>query len=167
MVMEGGPSDRIMVTKSMAVRLAAVIDFRPTCVSYFHARSAAKCRDLLMMNTNLTPKTILGYTAAAAFLFASVGCDVKKTESGAMPDVKVEGGKLPKYDVDTADVSVKQKETEVTVPKITSEKKQISVPDVDITMPSEKKATPAAAPVAPPPPAAPAPPAPATPAPPQ
>jgi hypothetical protein len=98
---------------------------------------------------------ILKYAAGAALLITSIGCDVKKTEDGEAPKVQVEGGKLPKYDVDTADVTVKPKETEVTVPKITTEKKAVTVPDVDITMPSEKRAT--APPV---PPATPVPPKP-------
>jgi hypothetical protein len=121
------------------------------------------------MNTHSTPKTFLSYAAAAALLIPSIGCDVKKTQDGEAPQVKVEGGKLPKYDVETADVSVKKKETEVTVPKVTSEKKTITVPDVDVTMPKEKRAAetaPAPAPTAPPPATTPAA-TPATPAPPQ
>jgi hypothetical protein len=48
-----------------------------------------------------------------------------------MPDVDVsaEGGKVPEYDVDAADVDVK------------SEKREITVPDVDVTMPGEGKTT--------------------------
>lgn len=49
-------------------------------------------------------------------------CDVKKTEDGEMPEVKVEGeAKLPKYDVDAPDVDVKMK------------KKVIEVPDIEVT----------------------------------
>ena len=63
-----------------------------------------------------------------ALLVASLGlagCDVEKTEEGKMPDVEVEGGKLPKYDVDTPDVDVGTKE------------KTVTVPDVDVTMPDD------------------------------
>ena len=60
----------------------------------------------------------------------ATGCRVRQTEEGEMPDVDVstEGGKLPEYDVDAADVDVK------------TEKKEITVPDVDVNMPGEEKA---------------------------
>lgn len=63
-----------------------------------------------------------------AVLVASLGlagCDVEKTEEGSMPDVDVEGGNMPKYDVDAPDVDVN------------SEKKTITVPDVDVDMPND------------------------------
>ena len=58
------------------------------------------------------------------------GCRVRQTEEGKLPDVDVsaEGGKMPEYDVDAADVDVG------------TEKKEITVPDVDVTMPGEEKA---------------------------
>ena len=58
---------------------------------------------------------------------AFTACDVKKTQEGEMPKVNVEGGKMPKYDVDPAEVRVEQ------------EKKTITVPDVDIITEDEKK----------------------------
>jgi hypothetical protein len=58
----------------------------------------------------------------------ATGCRVQQTEEGEMPDVDVqaEGGKLPEYDVDAADVDVK------------TEERTVKVPDVDVTMPEEK-----------------------------
>ncbi|GAB6388176.1 hypothetical protein [Stutzerimonas marianensis] len=53
------------------------------------------------------------------------GCDVEKTEEGEMPEVNVEGGKMPEYDVDTPDVDVGTKE------------KTVTVPDVDVDMPDD------------------------------
>ena len=61
----------------------------------------------------------------------ATGCRVRQTEEGELPDVDVsaEGGKLPEYDVDAADVDVK------------TEKREIEVPtDVDVNMPGEEKA---------------------------
>jgi len=60
----------------------------------------------------------------------ATGCRVRQTEEGKMPDVDVsaEGGKMPEYDVDAADVDVKMK------------KKEITVPDVDVHMPGDEKA---------------------------
>ena len=60
-------------------------------------------------------------------LFASVAtgaCRVRQTEEGKMPDVDVsaEGGKVPEYDVDAADVDV----------KAGTETREIEVPTVDV-----------------------------------
>ncbi len=97
--------------------------------------------------TDLHPslRSALACTAATAVLFSLTACDVKKTEEGKAPSVSVEGGKLPKYDVDAAKVDVTTEKKEVTVPKVTTEQKTISVPDVNVTMPGEQKATPAPA----------------------
>lgn len=59
----------------------------------------------------------------------ATGCRVRQTEEGKMPDVDVsaEGGKVPEYDVDAADVDV------------TTEKREVTVPDVDVTLPGEGK----------------------------
>jgi hypothetical protein len=53
------------------------------------------------------------------------GCDVEKTEEGSLPDVEVEGGNMPEYDVDAPEVDVGTKE------------KTVTVPDVDVTMPDD------------------------------
>ncbi len=63
-----------------------------------------------------------------AVLLASLGlagCDVEKTEEGSLPEVNVEGGNMPEYDVDAPDVDVGTKE------------KTITVPDVDVDMPKD------------------------------
>ncbi len=82
---------------------------------------------------------VLGSLAAIALLFPLTGCEVKKTQDAKAPDVdvSVKGGQPPKYDVDTADVSVHKEEKEVTVPKVTTEKEKVSVPNVDVNMPGE------------------------------
>ncbi|CAN5255935.1 hypothetical protein BH24PSE2_BH24PSE2_08040 [soil metagenome] len=51
-------------------------------------------------------------------VFALGGCDVDQTEEGEMPDVDVEGGNMPEYDVDAPDVDVGTKRKEITVPDI-------------------------------------------------
>lgn len=71
----------------------------------------------------------LTIAAATAGLFTLAGCDIDKTEDGRMPEVNVDvkEGKLPKYDVDTADVEVR------------TETKTIEVPTgVEVTMPDDK-----------------------------
>lgn len=75
-----------------------------------------------------------------ALLFTA--CEVKKTQEGEAPEVTVKEGQMPKYDVDTAKVSVDSEKKEVTVPKVTTEEKTVNVPDVDVTMPGEQSPTP-------------------------
>ena len=62
-------------------------------------------------------RTLALVTAATCLAW---GCDVDKTQEGEMPDVDVEGGQLPKYDVDAPDVD------------IGTQKKTVTVPDIDI-----------------------------------
>lgn len=58
--------------------------------------------------------------------FALSSCDVDKVQDGKMPKVEVtEEGKLPKYDVDAPEVD------------LTTEKKVIEVPKLNITPPAE------------------------------
>jgi len=53
--------------------------------------------------------------AAALSLTA---CDVEQTEEGDLPEVNVEGGNLPEFDVDTADVEVQTEEKTIEVPTL-------------------------------------------------
>lgn len=70
-------------------------------------------------------------------------CEIDKTEEGELPDVdlSVEGGNLPEYDVDTADVSVETQEQEVEVPDVDvdvgTETKTVDVPNVEVDMPED------------------------------
>lgn len=66
----------------------------------------------------LTLKNTFFAVCSASLLFALSGCKVEQTEEGKLPDVEVkaDGGNLPKYDVETAEVSVGTKTVEVEVP---------------------------------------------------
>jgi hypothetical protein len=64
--------------------------------------------------------------AALLAVTATTGCRVKQTQEGKAPEVDVKGGQIPKYDVDAADV------------KVTTQKKEITVHDVQVTMPEDK-----------------------------
>jgi hypothetical protein len=79
-----------------------------------------------MLSKNSALKTLVIGTALVTTI-ATTGCRVRQTEEGEMPDVDVsaEGGKMPEYNVDTADVDVK------------TEERTIKVPDVDVKMPEE------------------------------
>ncbi len=71
---------------------------------------------------------------ATAFIgAASLGlaaCDVDQTQEGELPDVEVEGGNLPEFDVETADV------------EIGTEEVTVDVPTVDVDMPDDAEGEP-------------------------
>ncbi|NDK39081.1 hypothetical protein DT603_09535 [Pseudoxanthomonas gei] len=71
---------------------------------------------------NITTKTAF-LAVSASLLFALSGCKVEQTEEGKLPnvEVKADGGNLPKYDVETPEVSVGTKTVEVEVPTATVE----------------------------------------------
>ena len=75
---------------------------------------------------------LFAFAMVLMLVIGTAGCRVSQTEEGEMPDVdvKVEDGKLPEYDGDTAEVEVG------------TEKKTIEVPDVDVNMPEEKEEKP-------------------------
>lgn len=52
--------------------------------------------------------------------------EVRKTQEGEMPDVDVEGGNMPEYDVEGPDVEVGTETKEVTVPTV-----DVDLPDED------------------------------------
>lgn len=86
--------------------------------------------------------------ASVVALVALSGCDVEQTQEARAPDVDIEGGQAPKYDVDAPEVTVRSEQREITVPDVDvnterrtitvptfdvkKEKKTVTVPDVDI-----------------------------------
>ena len=56
--------------------------------------------------------------------------DIKQTEDGKMPEVSVDGARLPKFDVDMGSIEVKREDKTVTVPEVQvgSQEKHIQVP---------------------------------------
>lgn len=87
-------------------------------------------------------KKLMTLLAAPALAMGLAACDVEQTQEGQLPDVDVQGGSMPKYDVDAPDVDVNSKPAEVTVPDIdiNTEKQQVQVPDIDVTMPNDNDA---------------------------
>lgn len=88
---------------------------------------------------------IAALVGAASLTLAA--CDVKKTQEGAVTVPKYEVEKkqegnvtLPKYEVTAPEVTVGTKQTEVNVPKVTTEKETITVPVVGIKTGEEKAA---------------------------
>lgn len=79
---------------------------------------------------------------ATAMLALTTGCDIDVKDEGELPDVQVEGGRLPDVDVHGPDVDVHTQEQEVDVPTdidVKTEKRTITVPDVDVTIPKEQE----------------------------
>lgn len=71
----------------------------------------------------LTTRNAFFAVCSASLLLALSGCKVEQTEEGRLPDVDVQadGGKLPKYEVETPEVEVGTKTVEVEVPTATVE----------------------------------------------
>ena len=61
-------------------------------------------------------KKSIALVAATTLAFGLAACDVDQTEEGEMPEV--EGGNLPEYDVEPADVDVGTEEVTVDVPTV-------------------------------------------------
>lgn len=66
-------------------------------------------------------KKLLTLLIAPTFAIGMTACDVDQTQEGEMPDVEVEEGQLPSYDVEPAEVEVTQD--------------TVTVPDIDINDP--------------------------------
>lgn len=66
--------------------------------------------------------------AALAVVFAAAACDIDQTEEGELPEVSIEGGNMPEYDVDVADVDV----------GTTQDTLIIERPTVDVDMPDDE-----------------------------
>lgn len=73
----------------------------------------------------------------AAFAFGLI--DISQTKETQLPEVSVQGGQAPAFDVDTADVDVGTTNTTVQLPKVdvgTTEEK-VELPTVDVKKANE------------------------------
>ena len=75
--------------------------------------------------------------AALTMVVALGACSVEQTEEGEMPEVNVEGGNMPEYDVDPVDVEITTETATVTVPDVdvSTETREVTVPDVNVNPP--------------------------------
>lgn len=75
---------------------------------------------------------VLVIVVIAAFAFGLV--DINQTKDAKLPEVAVQGGQAPAFDVDTAKVDVGTKETNVDVPKVEvgTTKAEVELPTVDV-----------------------------------
>ena len=68
----------------------------------------------------------------AAFAFGLI--DINQTKETKLPEVAVEGGQAPAFDVKTADVEVGTTTTSIDVPKVEvgTTKEEVKLPTVDV-----------------------------------
>jgi hypothetical protein len=81
-------------------------------------------------------------TMAAAILALAGGCDIDVKDEGELPNVEVEGGRAPDVDMRGPDIDVHQEQKDIEVPTdidVKTEKRTITVPDVDVTIPKENE----------------------------
>ncbi len=84
------------------------------------------------------------FAAVAVAAAGLTACDVDQTQEGEMPEVKVEGGQMPEYDVDVAEVEVGTVEKKMEVPKVEMVEETVTVPAVGVDMPEDDGPEPAA-----------------------
>ena len=67
-------------------------------------------------------------------LFATGFWSLNQTKEGDLPsvEVKAEGGQLPEFDADSKEVVVGTTETNIEVPKVTTETEKVDVPVVGV-----------------------------------
>lgn len=84
-----------------------------------------------------------GWTIAAIVLLVLVIAlafgylRVRQTQTAKLPEVSVQGGQAPKFDVDAAKVDVGTKQTSIPVPKVETKREPITLPTVDVKKPGE------------------------------
>ena len=82
--------------------------------------------------TGLIIAVVAVLVVIAVFAFGLV--DIDQTRETALPEVKTEGGQMPAFDVDTADVDVGTTTETVELPKVDVDttKEEVKVPTVDV-----------------------------------
>ncbi|SDD02133.1 hypothetical protein SAMN05444678_10824 [Sphingomonas sp. YR710] len=84
------------------------------------------------MKVGLLVAVIAILAVIAAFAFGLI--DINQTKQTKLPEVSVQGGQAPAFDVNTAKVDVGTKTTDVTVPKVEvgTTKTEVKLPTVDV-----------------------------------
>ena len=73
-------------------------------------------------------RKIMTFALVGTAALGLAACDVEQTEEGDMPEVSVEGGNMPEYDVDVPEVTVGTEETTVEVPTVDVEAADAGAP---------------------------------------
>jgi hypothetical protein len=78
----------------------------------------------------------LAITIFIVTLLPLAACRIEQEREGELPDVDIEGGQLPRYDVEPLDVEIDTETTRVRVPTgIETEEREVTIPDVDVNPP--------------------------------
>ena len=82
--------------------------------------------------TGIIVAVVVIIAVVAAFAFGLI--DIDQTKETKLPEVAVEGGQAPAFDVKTADVDVGTKATNVTLPTVDvgTTKESVELPTVDV-----------------------------------
>jgi hypothetical protein len=80
----------------------------------------------------LIAAVIIVLAVIAAFAFGLV--DISQTRETKLPEVAVQGGQAPAFDVDTAEVDVGTRNTSIEVPKVEvgTTKENVELPTIDV-----------------------------------
>ena len=81
---------------------------------------------------------MIAVAAVVIFLFASGFWSVHVTESGALPDVAVTGGALPQVDLNSKEIVVGTKKTNVVLPTVETKNSTIDIPVIGVKDNGEK-----------------------------
>ena len=76
--------------------------------------------------------TILAIIVVIAIIAVATGFVNVRGKPGALPTVKVEGGKAPSVDANVGSVDVGTTNATVDVPKVDTVKKKVELPTVDV-----------------------------------
>lgn len=92
-----------------------------------------------MQSQSLTLQKIL--PSLILLLVPLTSCRIEQERTGRLPEVQIEPGRLPKYDIQGPDVNVGVKERTVTVPKVVvvQEEQTIEVPYIDVNVPGANR----------------------------
>lgn len=84
------------------------------------------------MRTGLIVALVAVLAVIGAFAFGLI--DINQTKETRLPEVAVQGGQAPAFDVKTADVDVGTKTTDVAVPKVDvgTKTEEIKIPTVEV-----------------------------------
>jgi hypothetical protein len=93
-----------------------------------------------MQSQTLTLQKILPISLVL-LLVPLTSCQIEREQAGRLPDIEVEPGRLPEYDIQGPEVNIGVKERTVTVPKVVvvQEQQTIEVPYIDIDVPGANR----------------------------
>lgn len=101
-------------------------------------RDSQPVRDTRRSGPTTIVIVLIAIAVIVGLLFATGFWSANVTKQGALPEVSVKGGALPKVDMDSKEVVVGTSKTKVEVPKVETETKTIDVPTVGVKDNGEK-----------------------------